>query len=270
MRINGQIVRWLPVGEGGFNKTYVSQHSFSYDIDGIAYHQRWVLKVPKKRGQDELTVKMNHSSRAVRLWNELNPSRPAVELPEQGGWLAPYVPGLQASDEAITQKQIELYRDKGRIVVDACGNRNFIAFNGEVICVDVDAAVNLDSPISRRILREVVEIDQDMENYQDYWKTYATYHGMKNAVQMTKTLLYLDNQLKHKIIPKQYISAEILKDLHLYQQQKMPITQVTLERLYRRHHVISEPSYSILNYFGLFSSSETEHQPEDNALGFAL
>lgn len=261
MKINGKVIRWEKLGKGGYNTTYLSREPFEYEIDGTPYNQRWVLKIPQKDRKDELFGKMNAPERAVRLWNQLNPNLPAIEVPELKGWIAPYINGKQASDEAVVQKQIELYRDHRRIVVDACGDHNFLSFEGEVICVDVDAAVHEQSPISRRIVDEVVELDAEVPNYEDYWHDYATTHQMPKSVQMTKTLLYLDAAIGPERIPDRLITAKNLEKLHTYQQQKKPLTLARFKR------IIADKDYepiklsSMRKHTGFFESqAETECQ----------
>ncbi len=57
MRVKGQIIKWDTIGRGGFNRTYVSKDAFDFTINGIHYHQRWILKVPMAHRDDDLNRK---------------------------------------------------------------------------------------------------------------------------------------------------------------------------------------------------------------------
>jgi hypothetical protein len=226
MRINGRVVLWDMVGEGGYNRTYISKDSFPYEVNGVIYDQRWVRKIPKIDKQDKLYGEMNDPERAVRLWNELNPELPSVVLPENQGWLAPYLGSKKCTDDNVAQKQIEIYRNTRRIVADACGDGNFLSFDGEIICVDVDAAVHQSSPTSQRITSELLDSD-----YEDYWRYYAEKLGMQKSVTTTKTLLYLDSQLHPDEILDEHITSTTVAKLTRYQLRKIPVTRAVLDRL---------------------------------------
>ena len=241
MKVKGQLIKWDKVGEGNYNRTYISKEPFEYEIDGISYFQRWVLKIPKKDGIDDLKQEMNHPKRAVRLWNELNPTHPAVILPSEGGWLAPYLGYTKASDQEIAKTQIEIYRNTRRIIADACGVDNFLLFNGEVVCVDVDAALLANSPTSKRVLREVVEFGDEHSVYKSYWEQYSKNLGMPESVQVTKTLLYLDSQLRATDIQDKHINEKTIKALHEYQINNIPLTPQILNALVDKEKLVSHP-----------------------------
>lgn len=262
MRINGQLVKWLPVGEGSFNKTYISKDVFEYIINGINYKQRWILKNPKKDRVDDLNEEMNDSKRAVRLWNELNSKTPAIELPELGGWLAPYFGDTAAKDIEIAKKQLDLYREHRRIVVDGCGKKNFLSFNGEIIIVDVDQALHSDSPTSERILNEIVELGKKNSVCEKYWDDFSEHHNMPRSVQMIKTLLYLESQLPAIKILDKYIKADVIEKLHDYQIFNKIITTRVLESLLKpaKDAYQTENISTLVQRHGFFSPRAMPHK----------
>ncbi len=234
----GRPVRWLHVGSGTFNVTRISKDPFEYKIDGIPYHQRWVLKKPKwlkdsnkKRvKKDNIDYLMNRAERAVRIWNELNPDCPAVICPEEDGWLAPYVDGGTPTDEMVAKKQIELYRKKRRIVADGCGPGNFLLKDGEPICVDVDQALHTCSPVSQKVHNELIFFGAAFSRtINEYWDDESFY--MPRTVAVIKTLFYLESQLPQEEIDNRFITPDIIHALHRYRIYQWPITQQTLRNL---------------------------------------
>lgn len=253
MKVNGKNIPSRLLGEGGYNKTYVSLKPFPFEVDGKTYTQRWIKKIPKLNKDDDLFSAMNHAKRAVRLWNELNPKYPAVALPKERGWLAPYIPGKQASDQQVFDKQIEIYRQRRRIVADACGDNNFLLFNGEIFCVDIDQAViAIGSPVSKRIADDLIEFGHENSVMEDYWDDYEKNDGMVKSVQLTKTLFYLEQQLKPEQILDKYITAPILEKLADYQKNKQIITQQVLDELLELTKATTAKASSTVGNYGSF------------------
>ena len=234
MRINGQIVKWRSLGEGGFNKTAVSEEPFELTIDGVSYYQHWVIKKPKAFRTEELSQKMNAPARAVRIWNSLHPNTPAIECQEMRGWLAPYKGSVEATDEEVAMQQLEDYRIHRRVFADACGYKNYLNVDGQIECIDVDVSRHRDSPIGQRIDKEVIEFGQKGSVYNPYWREYMHKYKMPKAVQMTKTLLYLEQKLEANDILDEYLVPEVMNELHDFQRLKAPLTARKLEIIYQR------------------------------------
>jgi len=228
MRVDGRIIKWDEVGRGGFNRTFVSQEPFNYEINGVMYCQHWVLKRPMRLASDQLARQMNNATRAVRVWNHLNPNHPAVEVPEQRGWIAPYLGNELATDFEIEQEQVHIYRKSRRVISDACGKNNFLFYKDEPVCIDVDLATHRESPVSKKILNELVELGIKDSVYEDYWSDYANQFHMPKSVQMTKTLLYLESQVAAEDLLDDYITPEVMGRLHHYQLHDIPIDKATL------------------------------------------
>lgn len=246
MRVNGQVIRWNEVGHGAFNKTFVSVDKFNYEVNGVNYYQHWVLKKPMALKNEELPQKMNATSRAVRVWNIINPNYPAVALPKENGWLVPFLGEEESNDAEVEVKQVEIYRSSRRIIADACGYKNFLFFDDDSVCIDVDLATHKDSPTSKRILSELVELGAENSVYEEYWQEYQTKYKMPKSVQMTKTLLYLDSQVPAEKICDHHITIKVMRQLHVYQREGLPITDALLDQLSLSTQKSTMPHYAEL------------------------
>lgn len=84
--------------------------------------------------------------RAVRLWNDINPTMPARLAKNGKGWIAPFVSGNPASEQEISNALIDIYMRTGRVVVDAFVKSNFIKMgNGTIACIDIGLALQLET-----------------------------------------------------------------------------------------------------------------------------
>lgn len=95
-------------------------------------------------------------SRAVRLWNEINPhlSPPAEVIASMHGtgWTCPFIHGQQASDAEISKALIDIFNATGRVVVDAPADGNFIkAPDGKIVCVDIGMALQMEAEEERAL-----------------------------------------------------------------------------------------------------------------------
>ncbi len=182
--------QWTVLGEGSYNKAYLSTHPFTIG----EYTGHWVLKKPTS-GSSKSDI-----NRAVRKWNILNPSLPSFK--HNNAWLVPYLGQNPASDEQIAEKLIEIYQNTGEIIADACGKGNVLVYQGKVICIDMDFSFCRGSLISDKYLNDKDNIGLLMK----YLGEYSTNHGKPNSVSVIKTLLYLESHLpnydKKKLITR--------------------------------------------------------------------
>lgn len=182
--------QWTVLGEGGYNKAYVSTHPFTMG----EYTGHWVLKKPTSSSSK------SDINRAVRKWNILNPSLPSFK--HNNAWLVPYLGQNPASDKQIAEKLIEIYQNTGEIIGDACGKGNFLVYQGKVICIDMDFSFCRGSLISDEYFNDKDNIGLLMK----YLGEYSTNQGKPNSVSVIKTLLYLENHLpnydKKKLITR--------------------------------------------------------------------
>ena len=137
-------MQWRRLGEGSFNIAYRS-------ADGKS-----VFKVAMDDSPSDTP------ERSVRLWNLINahihpPARLAREqityINKKGklitkwvnGWICPFIPGRQATDEEIRMALIDTFNRTGRIVADATAPNNFLTMsNGVTVCIDVGHALELE------------------------------------------------------------------------------------------------------------------------------
>ncbi|KTC98177.1 hypothetical protein [Legionella erythra] len=186
---------WLALGRGSYNRVW---RSAAPDKSGL-YR---VLKYPLP-SKDNCINALNHNLRGVRLWNEINPSS-QTGLPEaitsQSGWIAPYIANArQATDEEAANKVVAIYQATRRIVFDAATQGNVLTCvdTGEVMVVDVDLALNLrNSTASLNFAKNL------HERFEQYWNDPDLKINMTTTLEITKNLLYLEEQLSSTDIDK--------------------------------------------------------------------
>lgn len=188
---------WKILGQGSYNKVWKSNFIKPQQlVAGEPYAGPWILKYPIKDDRKPVLNLMNNKTRAVRIWNEVNSNKPKAGLYKEG-WVAPFIENArQATDDEIAQKMIEIFCATGRIVVDALVPGNFLTVEKseqgkEVILVDVDLALKRgDSPASMAYA-ENFDIEVRFSS--------NLYKSNPKASEITKNLLYFEDNLKHYI-----------------------------------------------------------------------
>ncbi|MFC7782141.1 hypothetical protein [Legionella taurinensis] len=213
---------WLVLGNGSYNRVW---RSAAPDKSGI-YR---VLKYPLP-SNDSCVTALSHNQRGVRLWNEINsPSR--TGLPEaitsQSGWIAPYIANTRpATDEETANKVVEVYQATRRIVLDAATRGNVLTRldTGEVIVVDVDLALNLRNSTASLNFAETLH-----ERFQSYWNDPDLNKNMPNTLEVTRNLIFLEEQLSSKDIDtlasENHLTLANLKSLSWLRRHNKPLTQ---------------------------------------------
>lgn len=214
--------QWFTLGEGTYNSAIVSAGNLT--IDG--YESRWVLK-QAKHSQNQLSA----PARAVRKWKLLNPDYPAFET--NTGWLVPYVGKTPASDEQISSKIIEIYHRTDNLVADAMVKNNFLVYNGDVICVDVDQAFRRGSFASEHYGNGTqgyrsLTYNNFLNRFSNPLSTKRAYEKTVNTI---KTLIYLETQLLDIDIKSEYITLPIITKLHRFRQAEARISIDTMRML---------------------------------------
>lgn len=212
----GKIIKWKEIGAGTYNKTFVSEKPFTWQVNSAPITQLWVMKTRKCNDP------LNHAKRAVELWNTINPKHPAVLYSEKNSWLAPYIPGKYASDKQVQQKLIEIYQDTRLIVWDGCGLGNMLVHNGKAFCVDVDQAFLKDDKTSEEAIKGI-----GLKTFNQYWKDYQI--EMPKSVATIRTLIFLEKYLEPADIQNKYLTAETIDRLYLFEQRKLVISKNDLK-----------------------------------------
>lgn len=205
---------WTHLDSGDFNIAYISKNQLT--INGHTGY--WVHKIPKMMLDN--FKHYNNKKRALRIWNTLNPNYPAYETKD--GWIVPYLGHTVPSDEQIAEKIRDIYYKHRRIIFDALDPDNFLVYNGEVICIDVDFAIRRGSIVSDQGLHE---------------KMLAPFIGpfpkaIKNhTLRMIQTLRYLEFHLEKASIKDQYLSQECIKKLHVLAEAGFLISAQDIDNL---------------------------------------
>jgi len=206
---------WVFLGKGTFHNVYLSKkHHQLGNYNGF-------IVFKKSRHEEE---PLSSIERSIRKWTILNPKYPAVSL--ENGWIAPYLGNEMASDDEIANKLIEIYRDTRIIVADACVNNNFLKYNGDIVCIDVDYAFKRGSFCSIPYL-----VDEDIE-YEDLMDLLGKLKlSMPKTTSVINTLLYLDKHCPPYLIQNKHITPKVIKIIRLLRLEKQPIDMITLDRI---------------------------------------
>lgn len=196
---------WNNLGAGSYNQTYISKEHISSDY----FTGQWVLKKPTI-SSDPTENNLNSVDRAIRKWNLHNPEYPAITTSE-GYWIIPYFGNTPASDQQISEKLIEIYQNTGNIITDACGNKNFLMYQGTVICIDVDFSLRRGSFASNPWLEG--ERLSNITSYLEGWR-----HEKPQTTAIIRTLLYLDRRLQDQSAGQHRTITEACIAEHMHMQ----------------------------------------------------
>jgi ankyrin repeat protein len=205
--------QWIFLQKGTYNRVSVSTNDFTLG----RYTGPWVLKTPLS-----CDTALSESRRAVRKWNSLNPKYPAYRT--KTGWIAPYLGNIPASDEQIANKLIDIYRQTRNIIFDAYVDNNFLLYNGEVICIDVDQSLRRGS---------IASDDWRSKNslcFEQHLKRKSS-DGYHLRIAVIETLLYLEEKLPEDKIKEEYITASMVAKLHNFRHEKQAITVGIMDTL---------------------------------------
>jgi len=198
--------KWSFLGRGQYNNVVISKDILN--IEGFS--GRWVVKTPRKG-----IHLLSEADRAIRKWRELNPTYPVFRTIK--GWMAPYLGNTPASDEQIAEKIIDIYRHTRNIVADAAAKGNFVLYNGDVVCIDMDHAFRRGSFASNLFM------SIDDKDYKCFLRS-CSEDGKPITVSVIKTLYYLEEQLDTTMLDNKYLSIKIIDVLHDYRRNKLSIT----------------------------------------------
>ena len=211
--------KWNELGRGAYNNAFVSENILT--ISG--YSGLWVLKKPIA-DVNKYALRMSEKSRAVRKWNLLNPAFPALE--SKDGWIVPYLGDVEASDQQITNKLIEIYLRTRIILVDGCSKSNFRFYLGEVICIDVDLSLRRGSIASDQF--NLLKSPDSCEKFFEYWLR----QGMGQSISIIQTLHYLEEHIADLDIKDSYISLKFLSELNILRIKNVVLSVSMMENLF--------------------------------------
>ena len=237
------ITQWKFIAKGGYNTAYLSDKT--YTIEG--HTSLWVLKQPIKNEQStgfKVSESLSHPDRAIRKWRLINPNYPAWRV--SNGWIAPYIEHTNkktkpACDKQIADKLIEIYQATGNVVVDACGLNNFLVAGDEVVCIDVDLALQYDSDASENAFSCLVS----QPHFNAYLDNCAKNFGSQRTVDVIKTLLYLDREACDFQLNKEHVTADMINKLYDFCEKKACLTADTMDVLWQI--IQHDPNHEISN-----------------------
>jgi len=230
--------KWKELGHGSYNKAYVSEKPLT--ISG--YTGLWVLKKPLPVIH-KISLLMNNKTRAVRKWNLLNPLFPAIEC--EDGWLAPYIGDVEASDQQVANKLIDIYLRTRIILADACSKSNFLMHLGEVVCIDVDLSLRRGSVASDEFTLSVLHTES--LNFFKYWSE----RGKYLTVSIIRTLIYLEKYIDEADIKDSYISFKVLGKLNVLREKNAVLSAAVIEKFIEIINLDDKSSISTSAFFEL-------------------
>ena len=191
--------------------------------------------------------------RSVRLWNEINYRTGKAEIAQLGdfnGWICPFIEGRMAKDDEVFQTIITIYKETGRIVVDAIMPGNIvISSSGIPTCIDIGLALNLNSTNKRHSKASFHEWKKMQESINELFKL-----GMMHCPKSTnliKALLYL-SQLNIS-----YIDAEQIGEndkLIAYLAIKYDSHEISESATKKIIKLLSKPHTAVTGYSTMLSS----------------
>lgn len=220
-------MKWRQLGEGSYNIAFRSD-------DGNS-----VFKVALDDSPSDLP------ERSVRVWNLVNAHiQPPARLSRQkikyqnakgkwvmewrSGWICPYIPGRQATDEEIRMALLDTFNRTGRIVADATASNNFLTMrDGKTVCIDIGHALEMD----RRETASLIGLGQRKPSFTslDTWdEAYDTKKGKKwlkehktfspKAIKTVEALLFIKKYRPDitnvSFLKKSPKSIKLLADAH--------------------------------------------------------
>jgi|GEM_PF-2719488 len=208
---------WIPLGKGTYNEALISSQSLN--ING--YCGRWVLKIPEHKSL------YNSVERAVRKWKIHNPGLPVYSLKES--WLVPYLGNIEATDKQIAEKLLDIYQRSGEVIADACGTNNFLMFQNQVVCIDMDLSLRRRSFASEDYLKKVVSTNI----FETYLNTYefSSPRLKPKAVTYIRTLLYLEDQIPNYAL-HQHVTSKIMAWLNMFRLEREPLSDDVMDMLF--------------------------------------
>jgi hypothetical protein len=138
----------ISLGRGRYNRVARTDKPFELkDSEGHTFFGQLVCKSPCKQFHAQ-SVAMPKSTRARRVFTEINPDLPTASLGDD--WVLSYIDSKEPEDKATADKIIEIYKKTGRMVSDSGARGNFIERTSDkkIILVDVDLALRSGSPDS--------------------------------------------------------------------------------------------------------------------------
>lgn len=195
--------------EGTYNWAYISQNTITKE----GFTGKWVYKVPKN------TYEISQCARAVRKFNLINPGFPAFEI--DNGWMAPYLGDTPATDIQVAEKLVYIYQATRNIIADAyvngTGNCNFLYYQGQVICIDVDHAFRRGSITTDQYLSGTSGVN-DYINEMNQNSAH-----MPNTASVIKTLFYIDNCFSIEDLRYQRVTPRLVEQLHYFRRNGVPM-----------------------------------------------
>ena len=245
---------WNKVGSGSYNYVFLSPKNVLI----LDSHKQWVLKQCIDN-----TNAMSTAERSVRKWHEINPDIPAyVVFTMQNqifGWITPYLGDKPANDTAIACKVLEHYRDHRILIVDACGLKNALEYNGKAVFIDVDLACKFHrgSFSSDDYKKNALEDDTLASSahlapiFISYFKKWSKWKPKTTT--MIQNILYIErcltpgkeavnwpSKIPHEWpsqftddseIPNCFLTDESLNIITDYRKNNIPITDFTVQKL---------------------------------------
>lgn len=232
-------------------------------------------KVFKERRHNDI---LSEANRAVRKWNEFNPIFPAWVVDGDwscqylgrivlGGWVAPYLGNVPANDEQIALKVVDIYRNTRNIVADACGLMNFLFYEGNAVCIDVDLAC--------KMKRQSFASDDMFENcfgigeMGQYWKKCGVFKP--KTVEIIKTLFFLEDCLNVTQIDNAFLTPEIIGIFNEYRKLNVRILPYNINKLCEQFNIdfrLDDPASLLQANLGIFAAKNvlmqfqpTTHRP---------
>lgn len=222
-------VLWKKFKGGSYNQIYISKQIVSIDN----HNHYWVRKQPICFDDEEYPLNTVH--RALRKYLELNPGKIAFKDGNRAWFLpffgvSPQHPVEHSSDLETAIAVFDIYQRTGNIVADASIPGNFVFYNDETICVDVDLANRRGSIASDDAFNRVISTNQFDTFFADLRKVKDTLQRPVTSSYI-KILFYLDECLAQFSGSHQLIHIDMLPIFFNFCVQQVQITECVFHNL---------------------------------------
>jgi len=179
-----------------------------------------------------------HTSMVYLILDTLRLDRPSIIMPFIGSELP--------TDQQIAAKVLEVYIRTKNIILDACIPGNMLLFQDEIICIDLDFAIQRESLVSKEYLDE----PSNMSAYEPFWDDYLDKGINTDSVEMIRTLCYLEAHIAAHEIIDIYLTPEVIHKLNICREKRIHLSRLDIESLVEMithypDHMAHEQSISI-------------------------
>lgn len=213
---------WTPLGKGSYNEVFYSNAVVINGSPG-----RLVKKIPRAtRGRENFLH--SNARRAIGVWKHIYEERYlailSIDAHNNGIWVVQYFGDVIAPDHLAAQAMLDLYNQKGIMVLDGCCESNTRLFGGEVVFIDLDLVTGYGVPKELRV--SVSSLCAQLEGEKGYYTTREDKRPL--SVRVSRNLLYLEKYIPPEQLKTLVLTMGIILELNRLRCGGIVLTQCLL------------------------------------------